>query len=140
MVFMTFVFFEISTFAADKSQGAIEIVRPESYSIRRFQEVIRQSSTDEEKSPQEELIAMRAKWVIAQQRLQDLKNRYHQQQLAPPLNESALVKEVHLRSAQAQVDHYAKLVERNEGKILKEKRQQRSKAQKKLNSSRSERK
>lgn len=117
--------------SAQKENSAVEIVRPENYSIRRFQEIVQDAKPKDEKSPQEELISIRAKLVIAEQRLQDLKNRQRQQQLTPPLLESSLVKEVHLRSAQSQVDHYAKLVERSEEKILKDKRQKRSQSDRK---------
>lgn len=123
--------FMLLTAASQADKGSVEIIRPESYSIRRFQEIIQNANLTEEHTSQEQLISMRARLIIARQKLQDLKTRSAQQQLSANQNEAPQIKEVHIRAAQAQVDHYAKLVDRYEDRILKEKRQQRSEPRRK---------
>lgn len=96
-----------------------ELVRPDAYAIKRFEEVIEQSQKQAEEAPEERLIALRAQLVIAERNMADLKK-------GNPGSEAA--KPQALRAAQARIDYYQKDIDRFEAKILKEKRNPKKKS------------
>lgn len=108
----------------------VEIVRPESYGIKRFGEIIQEYQSSQPTSLQELIIENRAKLVIAEQKLITLKERKKSPAVTPE-GEVISVKDTQIRAYQARVDHYENLVSRLEAQILREKRKERSSSAKK---------
>lgn len=94
----------------------VEIVPSEDYSTRRFAEVVATALETENLTPQERLISLRAKLVIAERQLQDLQNR--RETAKSPQEHEEAPKIVHLRAAMARVDHYKLKISELEKSIL----------------------
>lgn len=122
---LVFSIFFLPNLLLTRAQGQLEIVSPQDYSIKRFKEVVDQALESENDSAQEKLISYRARLVISERQLADLKDRRNSAQ-SPQQREEA-PKLVHIRAAQAKVDHYRIKIGKLEKSILAEK----SKKQKK---------
>lgn len=104
----------VSSFAfADQKQADkdVRLVRTESYSITRFQEVVESAMDDEPTSLKDRLIRLRAQLEIAKRDLEQLNQRNE----VPDKDQH----ELYVRAAQAQVDHFRQLIARTERKALK---------------------
>ncbi len=98
------------------AENQVEIVSPQDYSIKRFKEVIDIAMESENDSPQEKLISYRARLVIAERQLADLKDRRNNAQTPQQREEGP--KLVNIRAAAAKVDHYRIKVSSLEKSIL----------------------
>ncbi len=104
---------------------SVEIVSPENYSVKRFQEVVAENLGNSAETPEEKLIEARARLVVAERRLQELRNALDNPSKESPKEEPP--KPQALKAAEARVDHYRIKIAELEKKTLKEKRRERKK-------------
>jgi len=121
----TFLFFSflllLPVFAEGKDGPTkqVELVRPESYAVRRFHEVIDQSLKNRPQSLQEKLLRQRALLQITQTRLGKLQDENN-----PSSEDSASdFSQTLFRALEARVDHHQKKIRRLEEKIRRNRRQ-----------------
>ncbi|MDB5038272.1 MAG: hypothetical protein JWQ35_1800 [Bacteriovoracaceae bacterium] len=114
-----------STLLADQKAPEAELVKPEEYSTRRFQEVIDAFQKTRIKNIQEDLIALRAKLIIAERRWYELKEK--RDATTPEAEKRELNRSQFLRAAQAEMNHYQTKIARLEEEILKHARKTRAK-------------
>ncbi len=93
-----------------------DIVPSEEYSIKRFSEVLETAVEDAEASPQEKLIALRAKLVIAERLYADMQSRRKNAATAEERENAPRI--VQLRAAEARIDHFQMLILRTERRVL----------------------
>lgn len=118
---MIWRFFAIQWVLAGSIYGqSFEVIRPSEYSVDRFQEVISAHLEDNPENKQDILIGLRAKLVIAERTVDTLKKR-REEALTPKLREEA-PKIIHIRAAQARVDHYRKKLRELESSLSKTRR------------------
>ncbi len=104
-----------------------EITRSDDYAVRRYQEVVDSILRNEPETPQERLIQYRAKLVIAERNLIELKSRNENANIDhKQLNPRNLVK-----ATQAEIDHYSLKIRQLEKNILFEKQKEKNKLNKK---------
>lgn len=103
-----------------------DLVSLEAYSIRRFGEVLESAVEDTEATPQERLIALRAKLAIAERHYADLQAKRKNAKTSQ--EQEAAPRVVQLRAAEARIDHYQAVIRRIEQSVLK-KRAQTTKSQ-----------
>ncbi|MBN8554499.1 MAG: hypothetical protein J0L93_03560 [Deltaproteobacteria bacterium] len=104
----------------------VEIVRPETYAVKRFGEIVSNFQDRDELSPQEELISSRARLMIAQRKLSELQSPPRKTDGKSDVKiDKGEMREVRMKAARAEIDHYQHLVSRLEQKILKVKRHER---------------
>jgi len=89
--------------------------------VKRFQEVIEGYLESQPESIQETLINLRARLAIAERKTDELQTDKGQDE------QVKLKKPQYLRSLQAEVEHYNKLIANIEAQVIKEKRKDRSK-------------
>ena len=99
---------------------SFEILRPSEYSVDRFQEVVSVYVDEIPETKREALTVYRSKLSRAEQSLQILKKR-REEAITPKLREDA-PKVIHIRAAEARVEHYKKKVRLLELENIKPKR------------------
>ena len=97
-----------------QSDDTTRLVKPDAYAIKRFEEVVEAGRAEENLSPQERLISLRARLVIAERKLEDLSS-------------STNPRASQMKAANARVDYFRKRVSDLEESILKDKRAESSK-------------
>lgn len=95
---------------------SIEIFRPEDYSIKRFSEVIASAEEELNLPPQERLIALRARLAISERKLSELQERRNRASTSQEREDAPKI--IHLRAAEARVDHYRIRIQALEKSIL----------------------
>ncbi len=114
-------FFAIQLALAGTVYGqSFEVIRPTEYSVDRFQEVISAHLEDHPENNRDTLIGLRAKLAIAERTVDSLKKK-REEALTPKLREEA-PKVIHIRAAQARVDHYRKKLRELESSLSKTRR------------------
>jgi len=102
------------------SAQSFEILRPSEYSVDRFQEVISVYVDEIPETKRDALAVYRSKLNRAEQSLEILRKR-REEAITPKLREDA-PKVIHIRAAEARVEHYKKKVRLLELENVKPKR------------------
>ena len=95
----------------------LEIVSTQDYATRRFAEVISTAVAAQDANPQERLIALRARLVIAERQFSELKTKRTNAKSSQEKEESPKI--VHIRAAESRVDHFQLKISQLEREILK---------------------
>ncbi len=117
----------LATIAASNvaTKDGIRLVEPKEYTVKRFNEVIDDAiKAEEDTTPQEKLIAARARLAVAERRLEDLKVTSISATPGAPVDANDV------KAAEARVDHYQKTILALESKILRERQKERTTSKK----------
>lgn len=114
------MFFSVLQVSAFALLAQVELIPNQDYSIRRFAEVVEDAVEAEELTPQEKLIALRAKLVIAERELDEMEQK--RELASTPQQREEAPKVVHLRAAKAKVDHYKISIKQMEKMVLNQKK------------------
>lgn len=115
-ILMIRMFCVLAVFSLISQTESIEIFRPEDYSIKRFSEVVAAAEEELNQPPQERLIALRARLAIAERKLSELQERRSRASTAQEREDAPKI--IHLRAAEARVDHYRIRIQALEKSIL----------------------
>lgn len=102
------------------SKKNVELIRPESYAIRRFNEIVEAAQNSKPDSLQERIIRERALLKLAETRLNEYRNPLNTDE--PETEETPAESPSLEKSLRARVDHHFKVLKRLEKKALKQKR------------------
>jgi len=103
-------------------QPMAELVDPQSYAIKRFQEVVSSSVGNEPKTIQERLISDRAHLVIVERELEAAISNQNDPNSVPSEKSEAAVKPQMAKALKARVDYYRKRIAALEERLLHDKK------------------
>ena len=115
------------TVAEDSKKEVPEIVKSDDFSVRRFQEIVEANLKNNPKSPQESLISLRAKLILAEKRWSEIRDAKLDVNADAEKRDTVANRAQLLRASQAEMNYYQSKIERLEDQILKEKRKERDK-------------
>lgn len=101
----------LSLFIVAQDSKAVGVLEPNSYALKRFEEVILNAQAEESDDLQERLIELRAKLLLAERDLSLMERESEDQGTEPP-------KPFLKKAARAKVDHFQQLLKDAEAKTL----------------------